>query len=331
MSASTTVWPDEVDEVLRGDLTAAVAYITPAGGAVVTAVAPCGNAQRETAMVGFTTSLGLHRKLDRILREPRVAMAYHAREHGRSQSSRYVLVQGLAQVELVPSRERLQAFMPHAESFLGPIKRGPVWDRLLHEYYYERVFVDVAVKRLSAWPELSAAGVAQVWGAPGAEPAPAQVPPAGGTGPRLDVAKAARRIASMPHVVLAYRGADGFPVILPATVASHGPAGLEIEVASGLLPVGGRRAGLLAHGYEAQLIGIRTQNMTGWLEVTTDGRVTYAPHTMQGWNAPPSKTVLLVMNGLLAKFGYRKAVRDGVLERLQQLQRAPANERVVTG
>ena len=35
-------WSDEADELLGGDLTAAAAYITPAGGAVVIAVAPCG-------------------------------------------------------------------------------------------------------------------------------------------------------------------------------------------------------------------------------------------------------------------------------------------------
>ncbi len=35
-------WSDYLDDVIRGDLTAAAAYITPAKGAVVTAVAPCG-------------------------------------------------------------------------------------------------------------------------------------------------------------------------------------------------------------------------------------------------------------------------------------------------
>ena len=33
-------WPAGADEVIKGDLTAAAAYLTPAGGAVVTAVAP---------------------------------------------------------------------------------------------------------------------------------------------------------------------------------------------------------------------------------------------------------------------------------------------------
>lgn len=75
-------WPDDIDDVLRGDLTAGLAYITPAGGAVVTAVSPIGLRDRELGTVGFTTSLGFGRKLDRMKREPKVTLAYHAREHG---------------------------------------------------------------------------------------------------------------------------------------------------------------------------------------------------------------------------------------------------------
>ena len=75
-------WPDSVDEIIGGDLTAALAYVTPAGGAVVTAVAPVGLRDRAAGTVTFTTSLGLGRKLERIARNPRVALAYHAREHG---------------------------------------------------------------------------------------------------------------------------------------------------------------------------------------------------------------------------------------------------------
>jgi hypothetical protein len=48
-------WPDEVDDVLAGDLTAALAYVTPAGGAVVTAVAPVGLRDRAARTVTFTT------------------------------------------------------------------------------------------------------------------------------------------------------------------------------------------------------------------------------------------------------------------------------------
>jgi len=45
-----------------GDLTAAAAYVTTAGGAVVTGVAPCGLVRREDGVVGYTTSLAFGRK-----------------------------------------------------------------------------------------------------------------------------------------------------------------------------------------------------------------------------------------------------------------------------
>ena len=75
-------WSDEAQEVITGDITTAAAYLTPAGGAVVTAVATFGIADRDRGMVGFTTSLGFPKKLERIIGDPRMALAYHAREHG---------------------------------------------------------------------------------------------------------------------------------------------------------------------------------------------------------------------------------------------------------
>src|SRR3954467_13544596 len=91
-------WSDAIDDVIGGDLTSALAYVTPAGGAVVTAVAPIGLRDRSQGSVSFTTSLGFGRKLERIGGDPRVALGYHAREHGHSTSFRFVLVQGDATV-----------------------------------------------------------------------------------------------------------------------------------------------------------------------------------------------------------------------------------------
>src|SRR3954471_7733461 len=118
-------WPDAIDDVIGGDLTAALAYITPAGGAVATAVAPIGLRDREDGTVSFTTSLGFGRKLERIERDPLVALAYHAREHGHSTSSRYVLVQGSATVIKEPDREYLEFIGQQATPFMGPPARGP--------------------------------------------------------------------------------------------------------------------------------------------------------------------------------------------------------------
>src|SRR3954470_25083359 len=98
-------WPDAVDEVVGGDLTAALAHVTPAGGAVGAAVAPIGLRDRDEGVVSFTTSLGFGQKLKRIERDPRISLAYHAREHGLASSGGYVLVQGDASVVKEPDSE----------------------------------------------------------------------------------------------------------------------------------------------------------------------------------------------------------------------------------
>src|SRR3954449_11782066 len=121
---SAVQWPDAVDDVIGGDLTAALAYLTPAGGAVVTAVAPIGLRDRAAGTVSFTTSLGFGRKLERIERDPRVALAYHAREHGLSSSPRYVLVQGSASVVRHPDKEYVEFIGEQATPYLGPPRRG---------------------------------------------------------------------------------------------------------------------------------------------------------------------------------------------------------------
>ena len=89
-------WPDDVDRILGGDLTAGLAYVTPARGTVVAAVAPVGLRDRDAGTFTFTTSLGLGRKLERLEHHPHVALAYHAREHGLADGNLFVLVQGRA-------------------------------------------------------------------------------------------------------------------------------------------------------------------------------------------------------------------------------------------
>ncbi len=145
-----------------------------------------------------------------------------------------------------------------------------------------------------------------------------QAPPKNGTGPRVDVAEVVKRIAKMPHRLLAYRGADGVPVIVPVRVAGHDAAGLRLDVPAGLLPPGGRRAGFLAHTFNPQCAGLSMRTLTGWLTVDA-GNVTYAPHTSKGLGAPSSRTVQALGNGTLAKYGIWRARRDGTAARLQRL------------
>jgi hypothetical protein len=302
-------WPDEVDEIITGDLTAALAYVTPAGGAVVTAVAPIGLRDREAGTVSFTTSLGLGRKLERIARNPRVALAYHAREHGFCDRPGFVLVQGDATPAAEPDRDYLdQRLRPQAARFLGPPKEGKLfWDRWLREYYRDRIPVEIAVQRISAWPDERCRGESALWGAPAAGDPPSQEEPAKGTGPRVDAERAAARLRALDHLVLAYVGADGYPDVVPIEIEGAGPDGIRLTSARRLVP-GGRRAGVVAHSYRPQLIGLRARQHTGWLTVDERGAL-YAPHTETGFRAPANKTLLLIANGLLAKRGLRRAQR----------------------
>ena len=236
----TVAWSDEVDAVLAGDMTAAFGYLTPAGGAVVTAVAPVGLRDRDQGTVTFTTSLGLGKKLERIARDPRVAMAYHARDHGFASGDSFVLVQGRCRP--VPPADpdwNERVLGPASARFMGPPRRGAFWDRWLQEYYADRVPVTVDVERVVVWPALDCSGDLVVNGIdrPGA-PEP-QAAPKKGTGPRLDADKAARKLARMPHVLVAWREADGFPAVVAARVRGTGGEGIRLGSEAGL-PAGGR-------------------------------------------------------------------------------------------
>jgi hypothetical protein len=297
------MWSDADDAIIAADLTAALAYLTPAGGAVVTAVAPIGLRDRAAGTVAFTTSLGFGRKLERLDANPRVALAYHAREHGFASEPRFVLVQGEASYDVHPDPAVLaERVRPASVRFMGPPRTGVFWGRWLSAYYADRVLVTVRVERVLSWTNLACAGEPDVAGAPLAPGAPpSQAPPANGTAPRVDVERARRRLAGLPHVLAAWQGADGFPAIAPVGVGAAGPAGIAL---AGPLPPGGRRAGVLAHRYEPKLIGLETCQHTGWLQDDL-----YAPHTEKGFRAPANKTLLLLANGFMARRGLRAAHR----------------------
>ena len=309
-------WPEHVDEIFGADMTAALGYATPAGGAVVMAVAPVGLRDRERGVVGFTTSLGFAKKLDRIKREPRVALAYHTRTHGQSSHPEFVLVQGRAEPVTEPTPEDRALVRRQAEQFLGAGRSGPFWDRWLREYYMVRIPVWVHVERLTVWPDLACEGPPEPYGLPDpGTTADPQLAPAKGTGPRVDMERAAKRLAKTPFLLLGHVGSDGYPRLGPVELAAWNATGLELTAAPGVIPEGARRAGLLGHDYRPKLIGLTARQYTGWLEAGED-RALYAPHSETGFVAPPNKTLLLLGNGLQAKVGVRKARKAGKLPKL---------------
>ena len=91
------MWPDNVDEILGSDQVVALAYTTPANGVILTPLTNFGLRDREAGTLSpVNSSVAAWRKLDRIRKSPKVALAYHTRTHGFSDRREYVLVQGTA-------------------------------------------------------------------------------------------------------------------------------------------------------------------------------------------------------------------------------------------
>ncbi len=228
-------WDDETDAILDGDLTAALGYRTPLGGTVVQAVAPIGLRDRASGFVGFTTALGFSKKLVGMARDPRVALAFHAREHGTAPGARYVLVQGRAAVVERPTSAERPRIATLAAARLGEPRTGWFWNRWLREYYQARVPAHVTVERIVSWPDLRCEGAPRVEGTPLPEgPPPAQPPPSGGTAPRVDAERAGARVRRTAHVLLGLDGTGGWPLIVPVEVSDAGPAGLRLVAAAPL-------------------------------------------------------------------------------------------------
>jgi hypothetical protein len=303
-------WTDDVDEILASDLAAGFAYLTPARGVVISPMAPLGLRDRQAGTVTVTTSQAMWKKLVRIRRHSGVALAYHAREHGLTDRSGFVLVQGRASFPTTADRGWLESITPAWECFLGPRSAG-LSGRLLEVYYWDRVPITIQVERILAYPDDAAIGRPQILGKPPAEPAPPQQSPRGGTAPRVDATKVAAHARRLPHTLLGWCGSDEMPEVVPVAAVEAGDAGVELSVAAGAVPRGGRRAGLTAHQFQPRMIGQEQRVHTGWLESDGSDRVLYAPHTKAGYRLPTSKAAFTLASGTIA-FRMRKARQVGV-------------------
>jgi hypothetical protein len=305
-------WSDDVDEILISDLAAGFAYLTPAKGVVITPMAPLGVRDRDAGTITLSTSQGLWKKLERIRRNPGVAVAYHAREHGLTDRPGFVLVQGRASFPTVPDREWLESITPEWERFLGP-RRGGLLGPALDTYQWKRVPITIQVERVIAYPDDAAEEEPEVFGAALAEPPPPQSAPKGGTEPRVDTKKVAANAKRLSHTLLGWRGSDDLPEVVPVTVLEASSQGVSLRVPPGSVPPSGRRAGLTSHWFQPRMIGQEQRINTGWASSDGAGRVTYAPHTQAGYRLPPSKAMYNLGCALLT-FRMRAARKAGVAQ-----------------
>jgi len=307
-------WSEEADAIIGGDLATALAYVTPAGGVVVAPITTSGVRDREAGTVTFTTSLAFAKKLERIRRADQVALAFHARDHGFAEGPGFVLVQGRATIGWSDRAAQGKALYKGMLRFFGAPKSGRFWDWWMREYYVKRVPVTIAVERVTLWPDPSCGGAPVVHGAPLPAAAPdEQAAPKGGVAPRVPARRAGARLGKLPHLLLGWVDADGFPMVAPVTVDAADSDGLMLGDPTGSAPAGARRAGLVGHRFGPGLTALRVQQHTGWLEVG-DAGIRYAPHTQQRYRTPRGAIPTALVNGGQAKRGMRRARRDGTLE-----------------
>jgi hypothetical protein len=314
--ASSISWPETVDEVIGSDQIVALAHLTPANGVVITPLTNFGglrDAHAGTVMT-INSSVGMWRKLERIRKEPRIALAYHSRAHGFTDRPEYVLVQGRARVtephrRWVDSDPQIRASF---DRFAGGNPRdGGLWGWWLRAWHI-RVGVELEVERVVVWADLRCQGPAETFGAPPPiEAPPPQSPPSRGTEPRIDHRRAARRAKRLPHRLLGWAGTDGSPMVVPVDVIGSDERGLILQGPNRFVPEGGRRAGLTNHWFANYAVGQNQRIHTGWLEHASD-RIVYAPHTERGYFLPPLKVAYKVGAGYVTRRGLTEGRRAGV-------------------
>lgn len=305
-------WPDQVDEVLDGDHVVMLAYVTPASGVVLLPVNNFSIRDRDAGTISVNSSVAAWRKLDRMRKNPNVALAFHTRAHALHDRPDYLLIQGTASLS-EPIHDYPSTILDKWERF-EPWQDRPRFWKWWQRVYGIRIEIKISIKRLLVWPDLACDGVPEVIGAPWPDDPPApQSSPKRGTGPRIDQAKTARKAAELDHTLLGWVGADGFPVIAPVLIGGTNEQGIVLTGSRALVPPGGRRAGLTAHWFDRGVIGQNQRKHTGWLHVEgNEGSVTYAPHTESNYRFPTSRLLYRIASGGGTRWWHRRAKRAGI-------------------
>ena len=216
-------------------------------------------------------------------RNPKVALAFHTREFAATDRPEYVLVQGTASLR-GPVEDYPSTILDVWERFEPWADQHPLWKRW-RRVYALRTAIEVSVERVLVWPDLGCRGPVEVQGSPLPPDPPApQSEPRNGTAPRINHGRAAERASGLPHALLGWVGADGFPLTVPVEVAGSDERGILLNAPEGIVPPGGRRAGLTAHWFSRSVIGQNQRKHTGWLDA---GNSSSTPRTRSPTTASP--------------------------------------------
>ena len=97
--------------------------------------------------------------LERLQRDPRVAVASHSNEHAQTARPEFVLVQGTASFTPLEDRGYVDSIAETWDRFAGARSRrvGPLWRWWLDVWHW-RVGITIDVERVVVWPDLACRG-----------------------------------------------------------------------------------------------------------------------------------------------------------------------------
>ena len=206
------------------------------------AVAPIGLRDRDRGTSASPPRSASRKKLDRIRSEPRVALAYHAREHGDADRRGVRARPGPRRAgRATDARASARSCAARPSSHLGARpQRTASGTAGCASTTWSGSRSGCTWTGSPVWPDLRCAGEPELFGLPPAAPPDPQRAPAKGTGPRRGHEAGRRGGCSRPRTCCSLTWpSDGYPAIGPVDIRATDATGVELSAAPGVDP--GRR------------------------------------------------------------------------------------------
>jgi hypothetical protein len=265
--------------------------------------------------IDVTTGLGYPKKARDAQRNPQVALLFSEPNGSGLEDPPAVLVQGTARID----EEDLEA---NAKRYVreGAQKLPKAYEKMPPEsmyrflrWYLDRIYIHVKPERILVWPGGDIAAPPQV--ALG-DPLPPAAPGPGGQSPQSAWKPRIEQLGTTyPTAVLAFVGADGYPVAVRVPVRADAAAGLvRLTATPAGIPLAPGRACLTAHAHGPQFEWQRNFQVRGELLDTGDGWA-ISPHKLVGGFEIPESQLAVLRANFKKVLRYRKIAKAELAKR----------------
>jgi hypothetical protein len=268
-AAHPAPWPDELDEVFAGAVTAEYAGLTRLGTPVTVPTTPyVGH-----GTLDVSTGLTYPTKAERARRNPKVALLFADPVGSSVDRPPVVAVQGLAAVRDGDLQANADRYVRDSAAKLPAATKGqPRFVLRKMAWYYARIWVEVTPVRILWWPDRDLSSAPREWTTPGSavapasDPSPAGHPPPAWTDPPPSWREVASfALASLPWRDLTVVDGEGYPLCLPVARVEPDPAGFKLHLGDGAPALVGGPACITFHDHADTFTGQENRTFVGRL------------------------------------------------------------------